>query len=87
MFELLKHFVSEHAFQEDQGESAPNDNKCKWDKCNVEFLQKKILLQKHLIKQHTGQESDIFFYKIFNSRPSNSSRHSLKANTLPSTCY
>ena len=41
MFELLKHFVSEHAFQEDQGESAPNDNKCKWDKCNVEFLQKR----------------------------------------------
>jgi hypothetical protein len=41
MFELLKHFVSEHAFQEDQGESAPNDNKCIWDKCNVEFLQKR----------------------------------------------
>ena len=43
MSELLKHFVSEHAFQEDQGASAPNDKKykCKWDKCNVEFLQKR----------------------------------------------
>ena len=46
MSELLKHFVSEHAFQ-DQGASAPNDNKykCKWDKCNVEFLQKRYFTE------------------------------------------
>lgn len=59
--DLLKHVDSEHTFQEDQSASAPNDKKylCKWDKCNVEFP-KKTLLQNHLRKQHTGQESDIF---------------------------
>jgi hypothetical protein len=60
---LLNYVDSEHAFQEDQSASAPNDKKyqCKWDNCNVEFpKKKKKLLQKHLRKQHTGQESDIF---------------------------
>ena len=59
--DLLKYVDSEHAFQEDQSASALIDKKykCKWDKCHVEF-QKKTLLQNHLRKQHTGQESDIF---------------------------
>ena len=56
--ELLKHVDSEHAFHEDQSTSALNDNKykCKWVKCSENFPKR----QKHIKKQHTGQESDIF---------------------------
>jgi hypothetical protein len=44
MSELLKHFVSEHAFQ-DQGASAPNDNKykCKWDLIDIFIVPARIV--------------------------------------------
>jgi hypothetical protein len=60
---VLKHVESEQTFQEDQSASAPNDNNITGNVHRINAIQnfpKKILLQKHLRKQHTGQESNIF---------------------------
>ena len=61
--EVLNHVESEQTFQEDQSASAPNDNNITGNVHRINAIQnfpKKILLQKHLRKQHTGQESNIF---------------------------